>query len=189
MHSKHRYNLGLAQRKGVSVKRAETLEDFEVFYKLLADTAVRQKYYIHPKSYYQKIWEILHPAGICHILTASYENEALASWMLFTYDGVLYYPYGGSSEKNKNVFASTLVAWEAIKLGKEKGCEVFDMWGAAEDPENTKDPWYGFTNFKLKFGGEFVEYINSYDFVVNKILYNFFNLAQTIRWNILRLLK
>lgn len=186
MHHKHRYNLGLAQRKGVIVKRGETLEDFEAFYKLQKDTASRQKFYIHPKSYYQKIWELLHPKGIAYILTAYYEGEPLASWMFFVYDRVLYYPYGGSSEKYKNLFASTLIAWEGIKLGKEKGCAIFDMWGAAQDPKNEKDPWFGFTNFKLKFGGQFVEYIESYDYVVNKPLYILFNLAQKIRWKILR---
>jgi lipid II:glycine glycyltransferase (peptidoglycan interpeptide bridge formation enzyme) len=189
MHTKHRYNLGLAQRKGVTIKHGATLEDFEVFYKLQLETSARQKFYIHPKGYYQKIWELMYPKGMCHILTAYYQREALASWMLFTYEGVLYYPYGGSSEKFKNVFASTLVAWEAIKLGKSKACHTFDMWGASKDPYDTKDPWYGFTNFKLKFGGEYVEYVDSYDFVVNKFMYFVFNLAQKIRWKILRVLR
>lgn len=189
MHHKHRYNLGLAQRNGVVVKCGETLEDFEIFYKLQQETALRQKFYIHPKGYYQKIWELLHPKGIAYIFNAYYENEPLASWMFFVYDGVLYYPYGGSSEKHKNLFASTLVAWEGIKLGKTRGCSVFDMWGASSDPKNEKDPWFGFTNFKMKFGGEFVEYIESYDYVINKPVYLLFNLAQKIRWKMLRLLK
>ncbi len=189
MHTKHRYNIRLAQRKGLVVKRGETIRDFEIFYTLFADTAVRQKYYIHPKSYYRKIWELLYPKGICHILTAYYHDEALASWMLFTYDGVLYYPYGGSSEKHKNLFASTLVCWESIQLGKEKGCKVFDMWGAANDPNDKNDPWYGFTNFKLKFGGKFVEYLDSYDYVVNKPMYVLFNYAQNLRWKLLRVMK
>ena len=189
MHAKHRYNLGLASRKGVTVKKAATLEDFEVFAKLQEETAHRQKFYIHPRNYYKKIWESLSSQNMCHILTAYYKNEPLASWMLFIYDDVLYYPYGGSSEKFKNVFASTLVAWEAIKLGKQLGCNTFDMWGAAEDPSNEKDSWHGFTNFKLKFGGQFVEYIDSYDYVINKPLYVLFNLAQKIRWKILKTLK
>ena len=66
---------------------------------------------------------------------------------------------------------------------------MFDMWGAANDPKNEKDPWFGFTNFKLKFGGEFVEYIESYDYVVNKPVYMLFNFAQKIRWKILKLIK
>ena len=189
MHKKHRYNLGLAQRKGVVVKKADTSETFETFYVLLKETSIRQKYYIHPRVYYQKIWDLLHPANIAHIVTAYYENDALASWMLFVYDGVIYYPYGGSSEQHKNLFASTLVAWESIKMGKEMNCQSFDMWGAAKDPQDLSDSWYGFTNFKLKFGGKFVEYISSYDWVLNRPLYDTFNFAQDIRWKILKALR
>jgi lipid II:glycine glycyltransferase (peptidoglycan interpeptide bridge formation enzyme) len=189
MHTKHRYNIGLSRRKGVEVREAQSTEDFELFYRLLRDTAERQKYLIHPFTYYQKIWEILHPKGMCRILTAYYQNEPLASWMFFVYDGVLYYPYGGSSEKHRNLFASTLLAWEGIRMGKEEGLKVFDMWGAADDITDKNDPWYGFTNFKLKFGGRLVEYIDSYDYTVNKPMYEMFNLAQNVRWKMLKILK
>ncbi|KKS16628.1 MAG: Methicillin resistance protein [candidate division WWE3 bacterium GW2011_GWA1_41_8] len=189
MHKKHRYNLGLAQRKGVTVRTGETEEDFDAFYTLLKDTSVRQKYYIHPRIYYKKLWDMLHPVGIVHMLTAYYEEKVLASWMLFIYDNVVYYPYGGSSEEHKNLFASTLVAWETIKLGKEKECHTFDMWGAAKNPEDESDTWHGFTSFKLKFGGKFVDYIGSYDWVLNKPLYDTFNFAQDVRWKILKTLR
>jgi lipid II:glycine glycyltransferase (peptidoglycan interpeptide bridge formation enzyme) len=109
--------------------------------------------------------------------------------MLYVYDGVLYYPYGGSSDQHRNVFASNLVAWETIQLGKRLGCTSFDMWGAAKDPTDTKDPWWGFTNFKLKFGGYLVEHLDSYDLIINPPFYYLFNLAQKLRWMLLRFLK
>ena len=190
MHEKHRYNIKQAQKKGVVVKRAESLEDFEVFYDSLRETAQREKYYIHSKKYYQLIWEIFSPKGMCYILTAgSLDNKPLASWMFFIYDGVLYYPYGGSFTNDRNLHAGNLVAWEGIKLGKELGCQVFDMWGASEDVTNTLDPWWGFTNFKMKFGGRHVEFIDSYDFIINKPLYYLFNFAYKLAWKILKMLK
>jgi len=189
MHHKHRYNLKYAEKKGVTVKEAENAKDFDTFFDLYAATAVRQKYYIHPKRYYQTIWEKLYPNGIAKILTAYYENEPLASWLFFVYDNVLYYPYGGSSEKFRNLNASTLVAWEGIKLGKKNNCKTFDMWGASKNPNDTTDPWYGFTNFKLKFGGTYVEYTDSYDFVLNKVAYDLFNTANSLRWTLLKLIK
>ena len=189
MHKKHRYNLKYAQKKGVLVKQGQSPEDFENFFSLLKSTAVRQKYYIHPKEYYKKIWELLQPLGMCRILNANFEDKVLASWMLFTYEGVLYYPYGGSSEENQNLFASTLVCWEAIKLGKSLECKTFDMWGAAKDVNDTTDPWYGFTNFKIKFGGRHVEYMDSYDLILNPTVYKLFNAANDLRWKILTSLK
>lgn len=185
MHSKHRYNVRYAQRKGVWVHKNNP-NDFDTFYKLLEETAERQKYYIHPKKYYKLIWEILKPKSMCHIITAKYQNEALASWMLFSHENILYYPYGGSSEKHKNLFASNLLGWEAIKLGKRLGCHTFDMWGASENPNDKTNPWWGFTNFKLKFGGTHVTYIDSYDLVINQPVYTLFNIANNIRWKILK---
>lgn len=189
MHHKHRYNLRYAQKHGVEIKKAVNQDDFEIFFDLFEETAGRQKYYIHPKLYYQKIWEILTPQDTCHILTAYHQNKPLASWMFFIYEGVLYYPYGGSSENGRNLNASTLVCWEGIQLGKQKNCKTFDMWGASKNPEDTSDPWFGFTNFKLKFGGNFVEHIDSFDFVINKNVYDTFNFVNYVRWKFLKVLK
>ncbi|HSX39757.1 MAG TPA: peptidoglycan bridge formation glycyltransferase FemA/FemB family protein [Candidatus Saccharimonadales bacterium] len=189
MHYKHRYNIKYAEKNGVTVKSAQNVKDFETFFELFKATAIRQKYYIHPKLYYQKIWDLFHPKGLCEILTAFHDGEPLASWMFFIYDNTLYYPYGGSSDAKRNLNASTLVAWEGIKLGKAQGCQTFDMWGASKDPQDTSDAWYGFTNFKLKFGGKYVEYMHSYDFVVNKAAYDLFNTANSLRWKILTLIR
>lgn len=189
MHTKTRYNVKYAQRKGVTVTRAKNQEDFDDFFALFKENAERDKYYIRPKAYYQLIWDKLHPTGICEIITTRYQNIPLASWMFFIYSNVLYYPYGGSSDKYKNVQASSLVAWEGIKLGKERGCHTFDMWGAAKDLNDKENSWWGFSNFKIKFGGKYVEYLDSYDFVINNSAYHLFNIANTIRWKVLRYLK
>ena len=189
MHSKHRYNIRYAQKNGVEVREGTTSQDFDVFYELALGTANRQGFYIHPKSYYEKIWEILGAEKFAKILTAYYQEKPLASWMFFVYDKVFYYPYGGSSEESKNLFASNLVGWEGIKLGKSLGCETFDMWGACADPDDSSDPEWGFTNFKMKFGAKYVGYIPSYDLILNPVLYKMFNLSNNLRWKILKLRK
>lgn len=189
MHKKHRYNIKYAQKNSVVVDIAETNEDFEIFYKLLDETAQRQKYYIHSKNYYKKIWKQFRKQEMCYILIAKHGDAPLVAWMLFIYEGVLYYPYGGSSNEGKNLQGSNLMAWEAIKLGKKHGCKLFDMWGAATDLNDTSDPYHGFTNFKMKFGGKHVTYIDSYDFVVNEPLYTLFNTANDLRWKVLNLIK
>jgi len=189
MHKKHRYNIGVAQKGGVTVRRAQNTADFDSFYRLLKTTADRQKYYVRAKEYYQIIWDTLAPKGISHILIAEKSGSPLAAWMLFCYENILYYPYGGSSDTEKNLFASNLLGWEAIRFGKQQGCRTFDMWGAAVDPNNKKDTYYGFTTFKLKFGGQHVLYIDSYDLVINKPVYDAYNAAQHVRWKLLNAIK
>ncbi len=185
MVPKHRYNTRYASKNGVQVYVAETDHDFEDFFSLFRQTAHRQKYFIRPKEYYRQIWRVLGEKNICYILSAKKDEEVLASWMIFIYEDVLYYPYGGSSTNQRNLQASNALGWEVIRFGKEKGCNIFDMWGAAENPEDTNDSYFGFTNFKLKFGGVHVRYLDSYDLIINKPVYFLFVILNKIRWNLL----
>jgi lipid II:glycine glycyltransferase (peptidoglycan interpeptide bridge formation enzyme) len=184
-NQKGRYNIKLAEKKGVTVSEVNTQTGIKIFYELLKETAKRQNFLPHSYEYYKQAFETLHKSGNASILIASFENEPLTAWMLFYKDSILYYPYGASSTQHKNLMASDLVIWEAIKLGKQKNCTVFDMWGATNDE---KSPWWGFTQFKLKFGGELVEYIDSYDFVINHFVYKMFNTAYAAFWAVRKLI-
>ena len=188
MHPKQRYNIKLAEKKGIKLRKSLD-EDLNVFYTLYKDTAKRQGYFYRSRGYFEKILKAFKKDEIAHILTVEYNGEPLASWLLFIYDGVLYYPYGGSSTNYRNLQPNALIGWEAIKFGKKNKCEYFDMWGAAYDMQNEKDPYYGFTDFKRKFGGAHVQYIDSYDFVINGAAYHLFNTANTLRWKLLKILK
>ncbi len=182
--SKTRYNTKLAAKKGVKVRIENSEDGFENFFKLLSETAKRQKFSIHSKKYYKNAYEIFSAEGLANILIAYYENEPLVAWMLFNYQNTMYYPYGGSSTKHRNLMASNLMAWEAIKLAKKKNTTVFDMWGATNDKDS---PWWGFTRFKLGYGGDLVEYMPSRDFVVSKSIYYPFNFAYNTFWKLKKL--
>ncbi len=172
MSQKSRYNSRLASKKGVEVKLENTEKGLKIFQDLHAETAKRQGFLPHSKQYYAKAYSTLHENNMANILVAYFENEPVASWMLFNYQNTLYYSFGGSSNDNRNLMASNLMAWEAIKLGKKLGCTSFDMWGATNDKAHS---YWGFTKFKLGYGGDLVEYIDSYDFVVNWPVYILFN--------------
>jgi len=188
MHPKQRYNIKLAEKKGVTVRKSDE-KDLDVFFELYKDTAKRQGYFYRSKDYFEKMVNIFKKDNLVYFMIMEFEGEPLAAWMLFIYDNVLYYPYGGSSVSHRNLQPNSLVGWEAIKFGKKHHCEYFDMWGAAYDVNDTEDPYYGFTDFKRKFGGTHVQYIDSYDLVINKISYQLFNTANSIRWKLLKLLR
>ena len=186
MRQKTRYNVRLAEKKGAVVEERNDEEGLEIFLKLQKETAKRQGFFVHPDSYYQSVWEVLHPKGMAHLLIAKVENTPVVAWMLLKYQETFYYPYGGSSTEFKKYMASNLMMWEAIKLGKRLGCKVFDMWGATGDE---KDPWYGFTRFKLGYGGELVSSPGAYDLILKSVWYKIFILADKLRWLILSLRK
>ena len=187
MHHKTRYNIRLAQKKGVIVEEKSDQEGLEIFIDLLQETLRRQKFYLHSPDYFRKMWRILAPAGIAHILLARYQEKVLNAWMLFVWKDKLFYPYGASSSEQRNLMASNLICWEAIRFGKKMGCKSFDLWGGLGPKADPDHPWYGFHRFKLGYGADLVEYVGSWDLVVQPLLYQVVTRLDSLRWRILRL--
>ncbi len=171
MHPKTRYNIRVAQKKGVKVIESTDDASFKAFLKLYFDTTARQGYHGHNSEYHKKAWETLKKAGMARILIGYYKQKPLSAWMLYNFGDTLYYPYGGSSVEYKEVMANNLVAWEAIRLGKKMGLKKFDMWGALGPGADPDHPWRGFHRFKEGYGGKLVEYLGTYDLVFNDPLY------------------
>ena len=187
MHPKTRYNINLAQRYGVDVKASVEEIDFDTYLKLYFETTHRQKYFGHTPQYHKLVWQTLAPANMARVLIARYRNKPLVAWMLLNFKDTLYYPYGGSSTEHKEVMASNLIAWEAIRLGKKMGLKVFDMWGALAPNVSERDPWFGFHRFKAGYGPTYVEYIGTYDLILKNALYKSLNIADRLRWTMLRM--
>lgn len=187
MKPKTRYNIRLAQRYGVEVVRDNSPKAFEIYLKLLQETTRRQRFYAHTPQYHRLLWETLASTDIYHLFLAKYKGRSLAAYIFFTFNNVLYYPYGASTRIHREVMAPTALFWEAIKFGKQKGCQIFDMWGTPGPNPNPKDPWFGFHRFKEGFGAQLVEFVGTYDLVIDRFLYSLFNLANTFRWKFLRL--
>ena len=198
MHSKTRYNLRLAQKKGVKVIEDNSDTVFKEYLKLSRETIERQRFYAHSESYHKLMWNTLRPKLneaidknklTAHLLKATYNGETLVTWIVFVLGNTLYYPYGASSDKYREVMASNLMMWEAIRFGKNLGLEKFDMWGALGPNPDSKDPWYGFHKFKQGYGGKLIEFVGSYDFVINPFMYRIYKTANKIRWALLKIKK
>lgn len=197
LHPKTRYNIKIALKNNVEVEERTDEEAFKIFLKLYFETAKRQTYFGHTQKYHELLWETLQPAGIAKLLIAYYTPPTtspersrripLTAWMIFKFGKMLYYPYGGSADVYRNVMASNLVAWEAIKLGKKLKAKELDLWGCLDPDANTRDPWYGFHRFKAGYGGKLIEYVGSYDLVLSPLLYSTFHLIERLRWIVLRI--
>lgn len=216
MHSKARYNIKVAKKHEVQVTEDNSEKAFAQYLKLMKETTARQKFYAHTENYHRVLWKTLkcHPEFISgssnnkmlkqvqhdkskmindklttHLLTAKYQNKILTAWMLFVFKDTLYYPYGASSSENREVMSSSLMMWEAIGFGKKLGLKTFDMWGALGYDPDPKDPWFGFHNFKQKYGPDHIEFIGSYDLIINQGLYKIYKLADKLRWIYLKIKK
>lgn len=183
---KTRYNIRVAEKRGVSVAIDDSAEAFEKYLSLTHETTQRQGFYSHSSNYHRKMWEVLHEAGIAHLLVARFEGQIITTWVLFKFGDSLYYPYGASTREHREVMANNLVMWEAIKLAKAWGLKYLDMWGALGPQADPNDPWYGFHTFKSGYGARHVEYIGTWDYVARPLLYRIYRGAEWLRWKILR---
>ncbi len=187
LNNKTRYNVNLAHKKGVQIVENSSPEGMEQHLEILQETTNRQGFYAHSPDYFRTMWQTLGQSGMLRIFEAHYEGQVLVSWIIFIFNGVLYYPYGASRSANRDVMASNLMMWEMIQFGKSLGCTLFDMWGSLGPEPDEKDPWFGFHRFKKGYGGELVEFIGTYDLVLNHPMYQIFRVVEDWRWKLLRL--
>jgi len=187
MKPKTRYNLRLAQKKGVKIEEDNSLTAFKQYLKLTFQTTKRQKFYAHDEEYHRQMWQVLYPAGIAHLLKASYQGKVLVTWIVFLFNHVLYYPYGASSRKNREAMASNLMMWEAIRFGQRKGCRLFDLWGCLGPKASPQDPWFGFHRFKEGYSPKLIEFIGTFDLVLNPSFYKAYRFLNSLRWKWLKI--
>ncbi len=186
LKSKTRYNIRLAQKKGVTVVEDNSETGFNQYLDLWRQTTSRQEFYSHSEKYHRLMWQHLHSAGMAHLLKAVYQDQTLGAWILFRHNHTLYYPYGASSRQHRDVMANNLLAWEAIRFGLSKGCTLFDFWGSLGPHPDASDPWYGFHRFKEGYGGTLMEFVGTYDYVWQPSRYNLFTKLDRLRWKYLR---
>ncbi|MDP3779255.1 MAG: peptidoglycan bridge formation glycyltransferase FemA/FemB family protein [bacterium] len=164
MHEKTRYNINLAQRKGIEViqiVRPDAHEDFDFFWKLLNQTSERGGFSLHERRYYELLSRIRTTEMSNEFFFArvhSNRNEMLAAAMInFSRDphtGVMTatYLHGASSREHRELMASHALHWRIIHEAKQRNTSVYDFWGIDEVR------WPGVTRFKLGFGGDRVAY-------------------------------
>ncbi|MFH0773307.1 MAG: peptidoglycan bridge formation glycyltransferase FemA/FemB family protein [bacterium] len=184
MKPKTRYNIRLADKKGVVVKDMSSEEGYAIFEKLYFETCKRQGYQGHTPSYHRTIWESLKNSQ-AHVLIAFLGEIPLAAYELLFFKKRMYYLYGGSSLLYKNVMAPNLLMWEAIKRGKNLGAETFDMWGSLQPTYSITHPWAGFTRFKQGYGTQFTHLAPSYDLVIHPFLYSIYSFVYKLREKLL----
>lgn len=183
-HSKTRYNIRYAQKKGVEVVEDNSEKAFERYIRLTRETVERQGFYAHTERYHRLMWKFLNQQltadrkqPIARLLAARYKGEIITAWIVFVWHDFLYYPYGASSDKHKNVMANNLMLWGAIRYGKRLGLKTFDLWG--------REPGKGFTKFKEGYNPQVVKFLGTWDLPTSPFYWPY-RIAETIRWAVLR---
>lgn len=159
MKKNTRYNIGLAERKGVVVNEYRASDPniaakIDEFYDLMLDTQVRAKGYpIRPKSTFVKLFQEFKDRDNLVLFEAKFDNKLIA--MNIT-ERVKYWSssfYAGSNRLFTEVKAPYLMRWKSILSNKNYGSRLYDFWGIIPNSKQHQ----GYSDNKLSFGGVAVE--------------------------------
>ncbi len=180
MHPKTRYNIRLAEKKGVTVRFSSDARDVERFLELTEATARRDGFRTHPKKHYQRMFEAL-SSDFLELAIAEYGGNMVAANILVRFGGTMTYLHGASSDEDRNVMAPHLLQWRSILRAKQAGCHSYDFWGIAPEGSTKEKTWRGVTRFKRGFGGKEIEYPEALDVIFSNgkyFLYSFLRKAK-----------
>lgn len=161
-HSKHRYNIRLASRRGVVVERCEPGQGAQELFRQHAATAARQHISPPGLAAYQRRLDHL---SWCRVYIARFEGEPVAAIMVVRFGDRAVYLFGGSSGAHSNLQPTYALQWAAMQDAWEAGYAVYDLWGIppSDDPAH---PWHGLWQFKMGFRGELMTYCGAWEYAI-----------------------
>ena len=115
-----------------------------------------------------------------------YGNEiTLSAHMIIEYGDKAWVLYAG----NHNILSETYVNYhtyyEHLRYCKARGLRIYDQFGTIGDLRDD-NPLMGLHEFKRKFGGDYVEFLGEWDYVINPIMYFVFTKLVPIYRNIIK---
>jgi lipid II:glycine glycyltransferase (peptidoglycan interpeptide bridge formation enzyme) len=204
MKAKWRYNIRLAERKGITV-RAATRSDLPAFNAMMAITGERDGFAVRNAGYYNTAFDLLAPQhGV--FLLAEYKGEPLAALVVCVTGRLACYLWGASSERERNRMPNHALQWAAIRWARERGATAYDFYGIPDDLGRVAlglrcgdgggapvedlpldldalphyDLW-GVYRFKQGFGGNVVRFVGAWDLPLHKLGYRVYHLALSLQ--------
>lgn len=187
MHEKTRYNIRLAERKGVRVDVAGAMHRasaVETFISLNQQTAKRDRFQSHGPAYYRRLAEHLPPECL-RVYVAVYQDTPVAANLVVHAGDTATYVHGASGNAHRNVMAPHLLQWRQILDAKLAGKRWYDFFGV-ETPQRRRASkqgasWAGITRFKQGFGGQVVSYLPAYELPLKRNWYRLVRAARILR--------
>lgn len=180
MKQKTRYNIRLAEKKGVKIEEDCQVQAIDDFCRLLQKTKDRNNFRPHPSVYYQTMMESLNGCGAVKLFVARHQGKVIAANLTSWFGDTVTYMHGASDYEQRNLMAPYLLQWRVIKWAQKAGYHYYDFWGIA-DSEDPKHPWAGVTRFKTGFGGFAEHYLGTWEYTVSPLWHTIYNVIRRIK--------
>lgn len=163
---KTRYNIRLAERKGVVVEEREVDQAaIDMMYDMMSATQARASFYLRPKAIYADYWQRFADRGLGKLLVATHDGQGLAFVYLFLYGQRAYYKDGGSYRIKQNLMAPYLLQFRAMQWAHQHGATIYDTIAVPprDQLDNPNHHQAGLYRFKSGFNPEVVEFVGAWD--------------------------
>jgi len=175
MKAKTRYNIRLAERKGVRVEVAAK-EQLPLFHRMYVQTAERNGFAMSDYRYFAALFAAdrsLPADPEVVLLMARHEGDPLAGAILVLSEQGALFLHGASANHKRELMAPYALHWQAMRYALSRSCRTYDM-GAISPGDDPGHSFHGMYRFKTGFGGRIVHTTGSWDYPVRQDLYQAF---------------
>ncbi|MFD4757389.1 lipid II:glycine glycyltransferase FemX [Streptomyces sp. NPDC058439] len=176
LNQQWRRNIKKAEKAGVKVVEGD-YQDLPAFYELYRETAARDRFIPRPLGYFQRMWTALRAEDPdrMRLYLAHHDGETLSAATMLTVGNHVWYSYGASTGRKREVQPSNAIQWRMMSDAHERGAAVYDLRGIT-DTLDESNHLLGLLRFKVGTGGQAAEYVGEWDYPISKVLHKAFSL-------------
>lgn len=154
---KTRYNIRLAQRKGVVIRKfsggAVPEGELDAFTALMEATGRRDHFCTRGRDYFSRVFAAF---GADSVLFMAYLGDKPIGGTIGIFSGGKgWYLYGASANEHRNTMPNYLLQWEMLRHAIARRCRFYDFRGVPGKLSKS-DPLYGLYRFKKGFSGDYL---------------------------------
>ena len=144
----------------------------------MVETGKRDDFIIRPLEYFEKMYDELAPKHM-KVLMAYHDGKPIAGIIPIMYGKKVWYLYGASSNKDRNLMPNYLLQWTMIQEAIKNNCDMYDFRGVSGVVDENH-PQYGLYRFKKGFGADFTEFIGEVYLPFKPLTYKLYKISEKI---------
>jgi SAM-dependent methyltransferase len=150
-HSRIKWAVQKAEREGVRIRHAESVDDLRIWYRLYLDVNRWRGQPARPLRFFEAAWELLRPTGLMRLLLAEQiaggKRRVLAGSMFVMLGSTVSYAFNARLREGLPLRPNDALQWRAIHDACAEGFRWYDLGEVGEGN-------VGLTGFKSKWGAE-----------------------------------
>jgi len=150
-HSRIKWAVQKAEREGVGIRHAESVDDLRIWYRLYLDVNRWRAQPARPFRFFEAAWELLRPIGLMRLLLAEQivdgKRRILAGSMFVMLGNTVSYAFNARLREGLPLRPNDALQWRAIHDASAEGFRWYDLGEVGEGN-------VGLTGFKSKWGAE-----------------------------------